>query len=214
MAQAKKGKYIVIEGMDGAGTTTQRDLFMQYCKRSNINVITIEEPGGTPIGQLLRKILKDSQIQRLPISNLDMFMIARRELADQIIKPALQKGIHVISDRNWLSSYAYQGYAEGLDTALIANKAQETLGELATPDGRILLDIPVEVSRQRLSERGAVATDYFENKGNAFFEAVRNGYLEGAKNYDYTVIDGTAPIAAIHQKIVSLCNNVLVKVKV
>lgn len=209
MAHAKKGKYIVIEGMDGAGTTTQRDLFMQYCKKSNIDIITIEEPGGTPIGQMLRAILKDSHIQRLPMSNLDMFMIARRELAAQIITPALQKGTHVVSDRNWLSSYAYQGYAEGLDTAIIANKAKETLGGLATPDIRILLDIPVDVSRQRIGERGTAAADYFENKGSDFFEAVRRGYLQGAKEYGYTIIDGTDSIDTIHKKIVSLCGAIV-----
>ena len=210
MAEISKGKYIVIEGMDGAGTTTQRDLLINAFTQADLKAISVEEPGGTPIGDGLRKIIKDADIARSAVSSLEMFMIARRELMVQRVQPALEDGVHIISDRNWLSSYAYQGHAEGLDKDFIVNRAQQALGALLNPDIRLLIDVPVPVAQARMNVRGGAGADYFEKKGPAFFEKVREGYLEAAQKYDYTVLDGTKPIEQLRTEIELYFTDILV----
>lgn len=204
MAEKLNGKYIVIEGMDGAGTTTQRDLLVNAFNAVDQKAVSVEEPGGTPIGNALRKIIKDADIARSAVSSLEMFMIARRELIEQRIRPALEDGVHVISDRNWLSSYAYQGHAEGLNKDFIVDRAQQALGGLINPDVRLLIDVPVAVAvaQARMQERGGAAADYFEKKGPLFFEKVREGYLEAAQRYDYDVLDGTKSIEQLNAEII------------
>lgn len=210
MAEKHTGHYIVIEGMDGAGTTTQRDLLVDAFKKADIKAISVEEPGGTDIGDRLRKIIKDADIARSAVSSLEMFMIARRELMEQRVHPALYDGIHVISDRNWISSYAYQGHAEGLDKDFIIDRARQALWKLLIPDARLLIDVPVSVAQARIKERGGAAADYFEKKGPVFFEKVREGYLEAAQKFDYNVLDGTQSIEQLSAEIAQYFTSLLI----
>jgi dTMP kinase len=207
MSSTEKGTYIVIEGTDGAGTTTQKDLLRSYFNIYGRATIDVAEPGGTPIGDALRRVVKDSRLDRSPESNLDLFNVCRRELANQVILPALYSGKNVVSDRNWFSTYAYQGFGEGIELDRIKNQARSTLGELFMPKFAVVIDVPVEVSEERIKCRGCNANDHFERKGRLFFENVREGYLSLAEEYSLPVIDGTNPINDVSRSILILMHN-------
>jgi len=197
----QRGKYIVIEGTDGSGTTSQKDKLKQSLLDAGQEVIDVAEPGGTPIGDALRLIIKDGSLMRSPETDLDLFTACRRELAQQVIKPALAKGISVLSDRNWFSTIAYQGYGEGMDVSAIVERTRIALGQCFIPDITFIIDVPVEVSEERMKLRNSGANDYFEQKGREFFEKVRQGYLWVSDEYQLPVIDGTKSIEEVHSDI-------------
>jgi dTMP kinase len=201
-----RGRYYVIEGTDGAGTTTQAEKLIRDLGRASL----VEEPGGTPIGREIRKILKDTQLPRDPTTNLDLFTIARFELVQQVIRPNLDEGVNMVSDRNWFSSWAYQGFGEGLSLDYIYRKSQDNLGAFMWPDFSVIIDIPVEVSEERIKKDGR-GPDYFESKGKDFFENVRQGYLNFSETYNIPVIDGTQNIDEVHDDIVDLIQQSHVK---
>ncbi len=200
-----KGKYIVIEGLDGAGTTTQLHEMGSYFKEISEPAITIAEPGDTVIGGLLRKIIKNSSIKRLPESNLDMFTISRRELAAQVIEPNIDNGIHVVSDRNWFSSVAYQGFGEGIDHQHIVERMKQALGRFFMPDLVVIVKVPVDVAIERMIERDETKQDYFESMGETYFEKVYQGYewLSSEFNQNTVVVDGTKSIEEVRQDLIS-----------
>lgn len=203
MAKDERGKYIVIEGTDGAGTTTQKDLLKGYLADQGVPAIDIAEPGGTPIGDAIRLIIKDGALPRSRESNLDMFTICRRELARQVIAPAIAQGTFVVSDRNWFSTVAYQGFGEGLDVGHITDRTRSELGGFFLPDAALIIDVPVEISETRMQHRGTSANDHFEQMGRPFFEKVRQGYLWSAQEYGLPVVDGTQGIETVHQAILA-----------
>lgn len=199
---------MVIEGTDGAGTTTQKDLLMQVLAEGwGQHVISVAEPGGTPVGDALRRIIKDASLERSPETNFDMFTASRRELARQIIEPALAGGTHVISDRNWFSSVAYQGFGEGGVVQSILERTQEALGKLFIPNLAIIVDVSVEVSETRMQGRNTSANDYFEQKGRLFFERVREGYLWIAHEFGFPVVDGSQSIETVHGDVMEHLGN-------
>lgn len=203
MSEKYPGKYIVIEGTDGAGTTTQKELLIPRFRDLGKNIIELAEPGGTPIGEALRLILKDKNLERTPKTNLDLFTICRRELAEQVIRPALENNAIVISDRNWLSTIAYQGFAEGIPVNEIIDKTKEALGDVFLPDFTAVIDVPVDISFQRMKKRKTSSNDYFEQRGRVYFGEVRKGYLWGANEFGLPVIDGTKSIESVHKEIIS-----------
>ncbi|HEY5267861.1 MAG TPA: dTMP kinase [Candidatus Saccharimonadales bacterium] len=200
----KLGKYIVIEGTDGAGTTTQKDLLIENLAERGQKVIGVVEPGGTLIGRALRSIVLDGSLERSPETNLDLFSISRRELALQVIEPQINDGVYVISDRNWFSSVAYQGFGEGLDYQKIFDKSFSALGKFIIPNTTIIIDVPVEVSEERMKHRGIDASDTFEKKGRTFYEKVREGYLWVADEFGLKIVDGTKTIEQVHSEIIEL----------
>lgn len=201
---AKLGKYIVFEGPDGVGKTTQANELEAYFKSIGSKVLQVNEPGGMPIGNAIRAILLDKSLDREPITNLLLFTANRHELWFKIIKPALEKGINVISSRNYWSSIAYQGYGEGMDTAFIRSiTAMHTEEDYMSPNYGIILDFKNEAERQRrLEARGE--TDLFESKPSKFQSNVKKGYAEIAKHHNIKVVDATGSIEAVHQRILNL----------
>lgn len=200
----KLGKYIVIEGTDGAGTTTQKDILKQALIIQGQRTIAVAEPGGTAIGDQLRLIIKNGSLDRSPDTNMDLFAICRRELAEQVIGPNISSGINVVSDRNWFSTVAYQGFGEGLETSEITERMQKVLGKYFLPDIVMIIDVPVEVSEARIKNRGIEVNDTFEQKGRTFFEKVREGYLWLAAKYDIPIIDGTMVPEDVHAVVLSI----------
>lgn len=203
----KPGRYIVIEGIDGAGKTTQANRLRQQLEQRGKEVEQTHEPGGTPIGEAIRSILKNADLARTNQSDFELFTIARRELAAQAIGPWLLAGKAVISDRNWFSSYVYQGCAEPGGTAeerfkakqRIMRHSREALGALFRPEA-VILDLPVGLMRRRLASRRG--TDYFELKGNDYFERVREGYLELAQSLVLPVVDASQSADAVQADVV------------
>lgn len=170
------GKFITLEGIDGAGKSTHHAWLVDALRRRGKTVVATREPGGTPLGEQLRELLLHHPMH-LETEALLMFA-ARREHLDKVILPALARGDWVVSDRFTDASFAYQGGGRGL--------AREKLEALETwvqdglrPDLTLLFDAPTEVAQARLAGAGA-APDRFEQEQQAFFERVRQAYLDRA----------------------------------
>jgi len=167
-----KAKFITFEGVDGAGKSTGLDWFADALRKRGIDLLVTREPGGTPLGEQLREILLN---QPMHIETEAMLMFAaRREHVEKVIRPALQRGTWVISDRFSDASFAYQGGGRGVPLAKLEQLEQWVHGDLQ-PDQTLLFDIPIEVARQRLSNN--VSLDRFEQEKGEFFERVRQAYL-------------------------------------
>lgn len=168
-----KGKYIVVEGLDGSGKTTQLERILTHL---GTDVTNVREPGSTPMSEAIRTILKDSTIPRAAHTNMFLFSAARADLIDTVIRPAILDGKTVLSDRNWLSSVAYQS-AEGADVSDIIRLSRLACGELFEPDLLLLIDANPQTCYKRLQARGGNETDFFDSKGEAYFTEVRDAYL-------------------------------------
>lgn len=179
-----KGNYIVIEGLDGCGKTTQYRQLMSYLGKSAVGV---REPGSTPVSEAIRKLLIDKAIPRDPAANVFLFAAARADLMSNVIRPAIQAGNTVVSDRNWLSSAAYQT-AEGvlLQDILAINKLATK--EFFEPDLVLFIDVEPATCRDRIVARGHDAGNYFEVKGLQFFENARELYLQQVRALRHGVI--------------------------
>lgn len=170
-------KFITFEGVDGAGKSTHLTWFADALRQRGIDVLLTREPGGTPLGEKLREILLHEPMHA-ETEALLMFA-ARREHIEQVIKPALQRGTWVISDRFSDASFAYQGGGRGVLLEKLEQLEHWVHADLQ-PDLTLLFDIPVEVARQRLNNNVAqtkIALDKFEQEKSEFFDKVRNAYL-------------------------------------
>ncbi len=166
-------KFITFEGVDGAGKSTHLAWFADTLRQRGVDVLVTREPGGTPLGERLREILLN-QPMHAETEALLMFA-ARLEHIEQVIKPALQRGTWVVSDRFSDASFAYQGGGRGVALVKL-EQLERWVHEGFQPDLTLLFDIPVEVARQRLANNATL--DRFEQEQGAFFEKVRQAYLD------------------------------------
>lgn len=173
-----KPKFITFEGVDGAGKSTHLAWFAQTLRQRGMDVLLTREPGGTPLGECLRDTLL-SQPMHAETEALLMFA-ARLEHIEQVIKPALQRGAWVVSDRFTDASFAYQGGGRGVPVAKLEQLENWVHGDLQ-PDLTLLFDIPVEVARSRLIKNTSL--DRFEQEQAEFFEKVRQAYLDRYAKY-------------------------------
>jgi len=165
-------KFITFEGVDGAGKSTHIAWFADALRKRGIEVLLTREPGGTPLGELLREILLNQPMH--PETEALLMFAARREHVEQVIKPALARGTWVISDRFSDASFAYQGGGRGVSVEKLEQLESWVHADLQ-PNLTLLFDIPVEIARQRLSNN--VSLDRFEQEKSDFFVKVRNAYL-------------------------------------
>ena len=173
-------KFITFEGVDGAGKSTHLNWFAETLRARGIDLLVTREPGGTPLGEKLREILLHEPMHA-ETEALLMFA-ARREHIENVIKPALQRGTWVISDRFTDASFAYQGGGRGVAVEKLEQLERWVQADLQ-PDLTLLFDIPVEVARERLCKnvvKTNIALDKFEQEKSDFFEKVRNAYLARA----------------------------------
>jgi dTMP kinase len=168
-----KAKFITFEGVDGAGKSTHLAWFAENLRRRGLEVLVTREPGGTPLGEKLRELLLNQPMH--PETEALLMFAARLEHIEQVIKPALQRGTWVVSDRFSDASFAYQGGGRGVPLAKL-EQLERWVHEGLQPDLTLLFDIPVEVARQRLANN--LTLDRFEQEQGAFFEKVRRAYLE------------------------------------
>jgi len=181
----KKGKFIVIEGIDGSGKTTQINQLSKWINESNLipknnQLVVTREPGGTKLGQSIRSLLLDTSIETSPdtITELLLYAADRAQHVHEIIRPALNRGDWVISDRFCGSTLAYQGYGRKLDINLIKDlEIISTQG--ISPDITFLLDIPVEESIKRRISRN---DDRMEKEGRDFLSNVSLGFQTLSKD--------------------------------
>lgn len=172
------GKFITLEGVDGAGKTTHVEFIKKYLTNLNRDFILTREPGGTALGEKLRAILLHEEMT--PNTETILMFAARNEHIDQIIRPGLMKGTIVISDRFTDATYAYQSGGKGVSNEKIDILKGLVQGDLQ-PDLTFLFDLPVEVSIRRLNKTRDL--DKFEREGKEFHENIRNKYLNLAKLY-------------------------------
>ena len=186
-----KGKFIVIEGIDGSGKSTQINQLSQWLNGSDLipknnQLVKTREPGGTKLGQSIRSLLLDTSIEDSPNSITELLLYAadRAQHVNQIIRPSLSKGDWVISDRFCGSTLAYQGYGRKLDIKLIKDlEIISTQG--ICPDLTFLLDIPVDESiKRRLNKKD----DRMETEGRVFLSDVSQGFKQLAEENSWKII--------------------------
>lgn len=171
-----RGKFITLEGIDGAGKSTHHAWLVEYLKSLGKVVVATREPGGTVLGEKLRALLL-SEPMDLETETLLMFA-ARREHLAKLILPSLEAGKWVVSDRFTDASYAYQGGGRGLDVRKIELLERWVQGSFQ-PDLTLIFDLPTEIACGRLARTGN-APDRFEQETRDFFERVRTAYLSRA----------------------------------
>ncbi len=200
--------FFSLDGIDGVGKSTQMQLFCDWLADQGRMVVTCRDPGSTPLGERVREILLDSDDQT-PIaarSEMLLYMAARAQLVDQVIRPALEKGATVVSDRFLLANIVYQGYAGGLDV-----EAVRSVGRVATeglmPDCVFLLDMSPEVARQRMGDE----LDRVESRGDQYREKLRQGFLDEAAQWGDTVhrIDADQDIEDVQSQIRKIAATIL-----
>lgn len=171
-----RGRFITFEGIDGAGKSTQIDVIETTLKARGLEVIRTREPGGTPLGEVIRKELLSVSMD--PATETLLFFASRAEHIAQVIKPALNRGAWVLSDRFTDATYAYQVGGRGFPAYKVEELERWTQGDLQ-PDRTVLFDIDPKVAAQRVAQ--ARSMDRFEKESLDFFTRVRNAYLTRAK---------------------------------
>jgi len=193
------GRFIVIDGPDGCGKTTQAKLLAQWLKDNGVSAECFRDPGDTEIGEKIRQILLSTEHNAMDTrTELLLYMAARAQLWAEKIAPALKENKCVVLDR-WLSSTcAYQGYAGGFGMDKVIKIATDCL-ERPWPDLTINLDVDARTGLLRLNRD----LDRMEQKGEEYHQKVREGFLQLAKERkNFVVIDGTGHIDTVHNKVI------------
>ncbi len=192
------GLFIALDGLDGAGKSTQCRLLADWLRGQGLPVTACSDPGGTDIGRQLREILLDGRRPMTLACEAFLFMASRAQLTAEIIRPALDAGQAVVSDRFLLANVVYQGHAGGLDPELL-----RAMGLLSTsglePDLTVVLDLPVD---NALSRRPG-PTDRVESRAADYHARVRMGFLAEARRCPERVrlVDASRPVAQVHEDI-------------
>ncbi len=205
----RPGRYIVIEGNDGTGKSTQVAMLADYFRARGHVVCVVEEPGSddpeksTPVANELRRIVKNGNLVRSSEINLALFSAARRELWREKIQPALQRGEIVLSARNYISTLAYQGYGDGLDTEEIIRMTKLFTDErYLQPDAMVVLTLSDTQRQQRIAERGRIThPDTFESREQSFQDRVNAGYEAVARTYNIPLLSATGTPKEVHARI-------------
>jgi dTMP kinase len=175
----KKGLFLVLEGVEGAGKSTQTRLLGHWLQELGLPHVLTREPGGTPVGEAIRRVvLARDDLPMPPETELFLILAARAAFTREVVRPALADGKVVIADRFDLSTFAYQGYGRNLELDEVRRANAMATGGL-TPDLSLILDLPVEVGLRR--KGGAEAGDRIEREGATFLSRVREGYLALAR---------------------------------
>lgn len=199
--------YIVIEGQDGTGKSTQAELFADYFRAQGKTVLTLHEPDGDlpqahDIHDLI--LVKGKDYNLSPLTNIVLFSAARLELWHKLAEPILRQGGVVISARNWWSTLAYQGYGEGVSRSKIIRLTHELLPKsYITPDKSVILTLPDKIREEREQFRGK-ALETFETKGNDFQQRVNHAYETIAKDLNIPIVEATGTISEVHEKLQKL----------
>ena len=201
-ASKKRGKFITLEGMDGAGKSTHIPNIIAALKARGLEVVATREPGGTRLGEQLRALLLHDAMH--PETETLLMFAARREHIATVIEPALKRGAYVLSDRFTDATYAYQCGGKGVANNKVKQLEKWVQGSLQ-PDLTLLFDVPVEISMKRLAD--AREPDKFERENAQFFEKLRHAYLSRAAENPlrFRVIDANQPL----DKVKVLVNNII-----
>jgi len=206
------GAYIVGEGNDGTGKSTQIDLLASFIKEHyNVEVLVLHEPDGCPISSEIRQIIKNGSLERDATTNLLLFTASRHETWFRDAVPVLKRGGVVLSARNELSSEIYQGVAEGLGVDHVRNVTRMFMDEkYMNPDLTVIFTLDDEIRRARIAARGELQNpDTFESRGDEFQNLLNKGYAEIASERSLPTIDASQSIEDVQQKFRELAEKVL-----
>lgn len=204
------GKFITIEGIEGAGKSTQLAFIQRYLTIHDKPLTLTREPGGTELGEQIRTLLLTPTESGMAVdTELLLMFAARAEHVSKVIKPALERGDWVISDRFTDATFAYQGGGRGIDQQRITEIADWTLNGLQ-PDLTFLFDLPVELGQQRVRSRNE-AIDRFEQEKIDFFQQIRDCYLERAQQdpQRIKIIDASQSIIEIEAQLTQILQQII-----
>jgi len=202
-----RGRFIVVEGIDGSGKSTVAARVAEELKRRGRKVLRTREPGGTLLGEKIRGLLLDAKnSEMLPFTELFLYMASRAQLVDEIIRPSLRKGMDVICDRYYYSTAAYQGAAGRVGIPVVLAVA-EKIAKFERPDLVALLDLDPAVARRR----EGIRDDRVESKGLDYQKKVRAGFLQLAKRdrRRVRVIDAARPADEVFEDVRKAVDRVL-----
>jgi dTMP kinase len=194
-----QGRFISLDGPDGGGKTTQIARVVAWLRAQGLSVVTCRDPGDTPLGDRLRSILLDrSDLEFGLRSEMLLFMASRAQLVEAIIRPAIESGSVVVSDRYLLANVVYQGYAGGLPVETIWEVGRAATGGLM-PDLTLVLDLPIDVA----SARAGKPRDRMEDRPSDYHARVRDGFIEASRTYPspIRIIDASADPDAVFRHI-------------
>jgi dTMP kinase len=193
-----RGRFITLEGIDGAGKSTHLEWLARFLGERGVRVTVTREPGGTAIGERLRELILHSGATLHPEAETLLMFAARREHIDKVIGPALASGAWVVCDRFTDATYAYQSGGSGVSWSKIAQLEQWTQEGLQ-PDATVLFDVAPDVGLARAARDKS--PDRFERERAAFYERARQAYLERAHEAPQRVhvVDANRPISEIHK---------------
>jgi dTMP kinase len=193
--------FVSFEGVDGAGKSTQAAMLAAALGE---DTVLVREPGGTPAGERIRELLKDPELELAPRAELLLFLAARAELVETVIKPALAAGRDVVCDRFMDSTVAYQGAARGLGEDMV-RELNAIAVDGCVPDRTVLLTLGGEVAAARGAERGGWGSDRFEREGDSFHEriAAAFGALAAAEPERILTVDGSGGTEEVHAAVLA-----------
>lgn len=190
-----RARFIVVEGIECSGKSTLLSALAERLRSDGCDVLVTREPGGTPLGEAVRRIVLDRSISASAMTEALLMNAARAQHVSDTIRPALERGRTVLCDRYVDSTLAYQGYGRGLDLEMLRALCDAATGGLM-PDATLIVDVPIAVSRERMRSRG-VAADRMEAEDDGFHERVRLGYVELSKRGGSLLLDGTVEASAV-----------------
>jgi len=211
------GLFITLEGIDGSGKSTQRDLLADELRRRGFEVVVTREPGGTAIGEGIRELMvSDATTHIAPTTELLLYVAARAQHVAERIRPALESGSIVISDRYTDSTVAFQGYGRGLDLKMIDEFNAFATGGLK-PDLTIVFDVDPSLARARQGKRpigGLLGA--FDVQHSEFHARMRKGYLEMARQEPsrIRVVDASGEVADTHSSVMEIAEPLLQSITV
>ena len=219
-AKTARGRLLSIEGVDGAGKSTQLPAIRDWLRGTGVRTLATREPGGTPLGESLREVLLDPRFTGMsPVAELLVMFAARAEHLAKVIAPALEEGVWVLCERFTDATFAYQGGGRNVDTARIEALEETVQGDIR-PDLVLVLDLPIELGLARAEQRRRSAAapahgraaaaidddsaDRFERENAEFFRRVRETYLERARRQPerYAVIDASADVTTVTERMI------------
>ena len=199
--ESNRGRFVVLEGVEGAGKSTQARMLGEWLEACGIPFTLTREPGGTEVGEAIRNVVQDRpELSVLPETELLLYLAARTAFVQEVALPALERGDLLVVDRFSLSTYAYQGYGRGLDLDEVRRMDRFASGGLA-PDIYLVLDLPVEEGRARQKAAGK-REDRLESSGEGFLEAVGRGYRELARTDEsIRLVDARGTPLEVHTRV-------------
>ena len=207
-----RGKFITFEGIDGSGKSTQLRMLASDLRVKGANVLTTMEPGGTPLGRRLRESFLETEENVAPLAELLLFAADRAQHVELLIKPALEEGKIVISDRYADATFAYQGAGRGFPETLV-NQVIKIATNGLKPDLTVFFDVAIEKALMRTDSRNEAGErkNRMDLETTEFYSRVREAYLKVAakEKKRFRVIDGNSSVAEVHAQVLEVVNSFL-----